>query len=356
MKQQDPNEISYAYEAQIFPKLTRLLHSEVLVVRQKAVAGLIELYLLKKENCVQSINSGVVEPLLNLLSDRDDKLRETSLVALCHLTNVKKGRDILANKNIVDVLKKLAENDTRVMVQVNALRVLEGLGAEWSGSELLYEECVPLLIEKSSGHQKDDTNLQVKTEALKVLYRALKIPNCDILSIKNEAVSVLTEILNCEKCRSSDELIRITCNVIALIAFNRPGLTQTVQCDTVYPLLHLLSHNDANVREACTNALMQITVSMEAKEQCVQDHWEQLNQLKEMIRNEKETKQNKINTLRLINNISEHPMGRIYFRDLIPALNRLKQEEEQRLTTEQGRRADLYECILDCIKVVSWDP
>jgi hypothetical protein len=331
-----------------------------LVLRQKAVAGCIELYKAKTENCVSSINAGVIPPLLTLLKDNDSVVRERSLDALTYLANMKKGRDILIENGSIHSLKESADDESNV-AQVNALRTMANLGKEPHGCELLFKECVPLFIRKAA--QGDN---EAKAAALSGLKRALTIKGCDELAIQHHVVPVITQILNDNVCRESDKLISIAADCTASISFNPPGMYECVQYKTVYPLLDFIQSPDPQVRQQTMNALMQITVAKEGKMQCLENEVKLL-PLKVIVKREEEPKPNKIHALKLITNIAEHPSGRELFIDLLPRLRYL--QEKTQLELAHAQESDdpilssdlrfnplLFDTVRIAADMIAWEP
>ena len=325
------------------------------MLRQKAVAGLIDLYKAKQENCVASVNAGVIPPLLGLLKDEDQTVRETALDALTYLADVKFSRDILLDTNAIRNLKEVVD-DPSVVAQVNTFRVMERLGKEPRGCVVLAEGCVYLFIRKAALGENE-----VKEAALYALKRAITVQGCGEVAINEHIMAVLAQIAASKECRERPSLLTICCDVTALLAFLPVGMYEAVHRRIVYSLLEFLTHPDAKLREQALNALTQITICKEGKIQCL-EYESTLEPIKDIVTREEEPISNKIHALRVITNICESPNGRDIFKELLSYL--LSKRENISLVTndtssELTEEAKYYLLYMDClqtaINMISWE-
>ncbi len=338
------------------------------MLRQKAISGFIELFKCRLENCVSAIKAGCVPPLFNLIvSDEDNSIREGALEALSYIATIKMGRDLLlTDSKALNILMDRVENDESENVQIIALRVLQKLGREAHGCKILSDNTVPLIIHTT----KKSSNDIVRAEALRVLQRALYTEGCDGKSLECKVVPLLNSILSES---NSSELLTMASDVLALICLNAPGMEESVKEESVYSLLPLLTNNSNTVRQSSVNCLAQITVAKLAKDQCVSSIGS-LDSLKDMIRSRVESKQTKVNILRVITNLSEHPLARRFFLDLVPHMTLLRsqvdeevrqyddegknkrQEEEDSTVSPYQINMQLSDCLTICVYKVSWKP
>lgn len=206
---QDPDEVSTAYEAMVYPKLISLLSSERLILRQKALYSLIELFLQSKENIVSAINANVMEPCMDLVDDGDMTVRENALSAIGFLVTVKKGRDQFVRDQLMAEIIPCVNDDSSTMAVRFALRVMKNISRFVDTRSLLRDSgCIPVLVscmeKRNSAHIKDKEQRLVLVECLQALQNSLDAEGAQEIALEAGAICVLNRLLqDMEMLRSS---------------------------------------------------------------------------------------------------------------------------------------------------------
>lgn len=197
---QDPDEVSMAFEARVYPKLVKLLSNERIIVRQKALYSLIELFLQCKENISSALDADMMEPCMDLVDDPDSTVRENALCAMGFLVTLKKGRDQFVKDQFISELIPCVSDDESPTAVRYALRVMKNVSMHVDARNLLRDTgCIPVLVscmkKSDSSYFANKEQRLVLTECLQALQNALAADGAQEIAIEAGAVPVLNRLL-----------------------------------------------------------------------------------------------------------------------------------------------------------------
>ena len=156
----------------MYQKLINNLSSPDLILRQKAVAALIQLFDQKTDHVARTVEYGGIPALVRALKDEDEWVRVSVCVALTKVVGHPRGQQYVLDEKLEMDLKQAVHDEPSVAVE--ALRTLQALDAHWNdraGTRALIRcGCIELYIQMA-GEGVDE----VKAEALKALAKVYNV-------------------------------------------------------------------------------------------------------------------------------------------------------------------------------------
>eukprot|EP00667_Euglena_gracilis_P011949 EG_transcript_12215 len=260
VKPTDPQMLPEPYESRVYQKLILNLRSPDLVLRQKAVAALIQLFGQKGEHVARTIEFGGIPALVESTKDASEGVRVDASIALAKLAAHPKGLTVILDGDLVGPLIAAVSDTPAAAVQ--ALRTLQALDAHWNShagtAALLAAGGVQLYIRLA--REGPDP---VRAEALKALAKVYSVKEAFIGVLEAQVMPVLTDLLVSE----SPDVLESAAENVACLCFYSAGKRAAVQDpETTRRLLALITHEDTPVRVSATAALMGITIDNTGKE------------------------------------------------------------------------------------------
>eukprot|EP00906_Rhabdomonas_costata_P020821 RCo030297 len=342
IKPLDPHLLTEPYEVRAYAKLVRNLSSPDLVLRQKAVAALVQYFGQKTEHIARTLDYGGLQALVDSLSDEDEGVRVQACRALTKMVTHPKAQQAILEQKLVGKLMHPVHDTPKVAVE--AFRLLSAMDAHWNDractEALIREGCVPLCLEKARTGSDE-----VKVEALRALSKVYSVKEAFIEVLDNDAVAVLTELLG---RTTVPALVEVAAENLASLCFYSAGKRAACRDPTtVVRLLDVLKAGDQDtaVRTATSSALMGITIENRGKELCLENSGcEVLLQCLEREQDDSVL----INVMKAVCNISENPAARAKMQRGIPLLQTIARDNADKPpVANSARRA---------VEMLTWSP
>lgn len=261
---QDPLVLTTPYGSVVYAKIVKNLSHENVVLRRQAVSMLLDLYLLKGEHVMESLSAGVLDALLERLSDPDDDMRTQACIALEFIIKQPKGQEVVLSRDTA-VLKRFldATEDSCSDVVVEALRLLASSHAvynEYESTKRLVEKLgvVPTYVKKIQ--DRDDA---VICTACSAAAKVFDIKEAFIPFITHGGVEAVTSAL-----KRTEEAMTVVeaCEVISKLGMFQLGLERCTKVKTIAALLPHIRHENVAVRTSSSAAVAQLVVHAEGKQ------------------------------------------------------------------------------------------
>lgn len=264
----DPMVLTAPFGNVVYPKLVSHLSHENVVLRRQAVQGLFDLLTLKAEHVVVALQHGVLEALVERLSDADDDIRTQSCIVLDIIVKVPCGQEAMLAAGS-DVLRKILRtaDDTCSEVVVEVLKLLQSCSSPVNQYELTRKlvqlGSIGVLVKKISSN--DDAVCGAACGAVRTVFG---VKDAFVPFLEQNGVEVVTKAL----LRASDPLIVAeTATVISDIAFYGAGKLACVQHRSITALTPHLSHESVTVRAAVATSMAQLLVHEKGKAQALEN-------------------------------------------------------------------------------------
>lgn len=242
-----------AYGNRALPRLNRELRDDTLLTRQRAVMSLCD-YLHDPEHIAAALREGIVESLVQLLSDEDVTVRwkttECLYVIACHAI----GRQAFLTHSVIRPLSTLFDDAEDVVRKYTHLALEMASECTMVAEGILEEKLVPVLVSKVK------TELdEIKEIILDTLHFCFRVNVQDALD--TEAMQIFTNCLGHEK-----DVIRYkAARDIMDLCVTLDGKDQAVEVKCMDSLVFLLKDLNTSVRANAAGAIMRITITTKGK-------------------------------------------------------------------------------------------
>jgi hypothetical protein len=338
---QDAAALTVPYGALVHEKLLRHMAHDAVQMRRKALMTMLELYQQKQEHAVSSLHAGAVQVYVGLLPDEDEDVRAMACMALQNVAVLPLGQaQILGGKHIPAFLA--AVDDASDVVAAEALRLCAALHQAHNEcaatTELVRRGAVARYVARAAS--EDD---EVCATALTALGKAFDVKESFIEVLDCHGLRPLTAAVS---TRQDPVAIIEASECISKLAFYTAGKRAAITEKTVIPIIELLTHAATAVRTAASGALVALTISEAGKLQAIDA--DVVGKLRASLDAEVE-RDILVNEIKVVCNISEHPVARQQLAALIPRLQEIEQlaAEEHPTLVSNAQRA---------IAMVRWAP
>lgn len=294
------------------------------------------------EKVSEGIRIGIVSKLTAILKHENDELRRYASHILQIIAGHAVGRRALISSGTIDQLIALFDDSVPVVRQ-NTHLALKMEASSSEGAKAIVKSDFTGKIVKCLG--KEDIELQV------IILDTLNscITSDPEPALREGAMKILTDLLesNCEEIKEK------AADCITGLCVSFRGKSEACSIGAIPKLVALLSTTDPGVRAAAAGTLMSITIINEGKSQALET--ECAPALTAMVSEEDHL--SKLNAIKAITNLAEHPRGRMLFGHLVQPLTELivsKQAEES-----QDRYSDevmLSRAAQIATDVICWRP
>lgn len=317
-----------------------MLGSDDAVTRQRTLVSLSAL-LHTPEKVASAIEADIVAGLQDLLHDDWTLAREKAAHALAQLALTAIGREVLAEHGIfADCADLFGDESLAVRAEAHAV-VRNAVQTPEGAIAVIAAGVVPDLKAKVAVEEDE-----VQIAGLQSLhaclrqdpYVALEETEAGALS----AVDVLTALLQ----HTNTVVVEWSAKCIMALAFCDEGKAVACEAGAVEALVGLVEHAEPPIRAAALGALMAITVDIEGKDLALAAGLAPLlevtihdvSDLSWVIR---------LNTIKVANNVGEHPIGRKELRPLLEPLDAVAAD-----VTDQT----LARAAAVAMRTISWRP
>lgn len=305
--------VSLAFERTNFQKMTQLVAIGSREQRRTALA-IVDKTSRAPSNLILYLKAGLVPALVAASDDADASIRESVAMILLLVARATSGRRQLLEQKAVPVVEALMCDDGSSATRMAASDALTAFCADSSG------ECLTAVVEhglvKLAIERCAEENDAVLPPLLCALGAMLQSAPGTAVAISGGAVHAMTNLLSSETASVRAAALK----VLTMLAIPPHGKAACVQePDLISRELELLL--DANVPEVQLHAarcLSEVALSLPAKSILVDlDACEMIKGVLQA------TSSNalRLDVLKVVTNIAEHPRGRPSFQDLLPVLD-----------------------------------
>ncbi|KAJ3217998.1 Radial spoke head 14 [Dinochytrium kinnereticum] len=296
----DPTKMQLAYGRGAVPKLVSEVEDSTLIVRQKSLVFLANLFH-NPENVSQGLQEGIVMKLTQMLIEKDLTIKQKATECLSIIAGHAVGRASLVENNTLVSLSKLFD-DENDLVRKNLHEVFLKLTTQQSGVQnlLIYNLLTPL-VKKLPSERMD-----IQVMILDTLYQCIRLGTTPWMpkeAIESDAMSVFTHLLKTEPVPET-KVAAARC--VMMLSFHPEGKQIAVKGETVNVLIRMMTDKKASVRAAAAGALMSITIDCEAKRIMVRENAVTI--LMELLDDTNESVL--LNVVKTITNVAEDYRGR----------------------------------------------
>lgn len=316
-KPQDPMNLTTPHGRLVYQKLITNVTHEVVTMRRRALAMLLELYIQKGEHVVLSLqHADTVRTLVDkALVDPDDEVRTQTCIALEAIAQQPVGLTAILSGGFLPKIVA-AIDDTCNDVVMEALRVLCATHAvhnDYAGTiALIRLGCIEKYVKKSR-----DADDAVSCMAFAAMSKVFDVKEAFIAVLENGGIEAVTAALRDRR----DSLVLVeACEVAGKLAYYSAGKRAAVQHETVKAVLPLVSHEDVAVRTAAAGALVALTIVENGKLQAIDAGV--VNVLHTAV--DSEVERDVLQSVaKTMCNVAEHPVARLQLHACIPRLEEL---------------------------------
>lgn len=341
-KPQDPQILTAPYGNLIYRKIRDHLAHDNVILRRQAVTHLYELFSQITEHVVCAVKEGILDALMLSLVDPDDDMRTQTCIVLEQVVKQPAGQQALLAKGTEYLGKILsATDDSCTDVVIEALRVLAATNVAFNENEstrrLIGIGAVPIYVRKLK-----DSDDGVCCSACTALCKVFDVKEGFIHVIEAGGVAALTDAVR----RATEIMVLVeVAEVLSQAAFYGAGKQAAIQCRTAETLIPHISHESVAVRSSVTAALAALTVSERGKSQAIEGGVVDILTQALLQENERDVLMNQI---KVLSNISEHPIARPNLEFVVPRL-----EEIMQLAADY---APLVQSAERAIAIIRWIP
>ncbi|XP_061417254.1 radial spoke head 14 homolog [Lethenteron reissneri] len=326
----DPTKATLAFGDRALPRLCRELQGPELLTRQRALMALCDL-VHEPEMAYEAVRVGCLECLRSLLVDEDATVRCKTTEALSIMVSHSITRTMFLSMDLILPLSHLFDDDVDIC-RLNTHKTLEMLSEIPHGALGIVEAgLVPCLVKKLRSELNEICELILDT-----LDFCLAVDTKQALEVG--AVDVLLTLLLHESERIRAKAARATMNITVSLE----GKNQACDKQLVPILVGLLSDSSTDVRGNAAGAIMSIAVTTQGKYAALGA--EAVHPLVELVTDGRS--EVRLNAIKAITALAEAPEGR---EALLPSVSLLG-----------GCRSDASAAVANAVdialRVITWRP
>lgn len=333
-----PLRVSDAFEGRAAPKMVALLvDQQDLNLRREAMFSMLRYTKSNPQNIVKCVEAGAVKLLVQLMRHEDTVLRRSACKLVGRLSSHLIGfQEVLRENGMRNLLGKLNDPDEQCRQEVYT--TLVALTDKQEGAQnCIDNRGVPMLVEKL----KLGSNPVIEPLVLQALYQCLMTDAAQMEALLAGGMETMAALISADENQSADVQRWATKN-ISQLSIPYAAKSKALQCGVPKHLAKLLKGNDPDLQLVAANALMSITIDVEAKKVALE-----IDLVSTLVRNLYQKKNDAllIASIKCLENIAEESRPMVL--DALSVLRMLTLEHPSGLIKKYAQQA---------IDIIRWTP
>ncbi|KAK2948940.1 hypothetical protein BLNAU_16158 [Blattamonas nauphoetae] len=252
--------LTYGFETHTEPKLIKLLSDES---EEKRISSLTLLYnhISNHLKIIRVLQNDGLKPLLHLLHDPNDTIRQRSAAILSRISVVRAGVEgILAEDGGFEtILESIAETNLDICVTVHS--IVNHICSTSFVANAVERGCIPVLVESLRIADQDAKFLALDT----LYYCNERLAQSISISLSEGLVDAIADILKSQD-DNEIEVIQRASSVLSVLCGHVDGKTAAIESGCVEALIDLLNAtDDRHTQRIVMESLMTITTNLEGQ-------------------------------------------------------------------------------------------